>query len=451
MVTSYHCGALQCFCLSSSIWQKPLSKLEESRGYYVLEKNIWGSFWESAATHVSPFHFYNSGILANFSVVWLDFLVCWGVLCCVWFVFFLVVARLPFTSSFQLTVCHPAPLFLIVFVVCRWGGVGHANVLVSCAHVGCYAVHVSCWACTHGGCYAVHVSFWACRMLCNARVFLSLGTWWMLRSARVFRSLRTWWMLRSARVFLSLHTWWMLRSARVFLSLHTWWMLRNASVFLSLHTWWMLCSACVFLGLHTMVDATQCTCLFELAHMVDATQCTCLFELAHMVDATQCTCLSEPAHMVDATQCTCLFGPAHMVDATQWTCLSELAHIVDATQCTCLCEPAHMVDATQCTSFWACTHGGCYAVRLPTEFSTKDRNTLGVNARLAQLPVPLHQQETLEKHRGSPQRKVKIVADAPLCGRGMFSTCYESKAKHCGSSIPNVNSWKRTWILEIPW
>ena len=62
-----------------------------------------------------------------------------------------------------------APLFLPVFVVCGWGGwggVGHANVLVSCAHVGCYAVHV--------------------------RVILRMHAWWMLRSARVFLSLHTW-------------------------------------------------------------------------------------------------------------------------------------------------------------------------------------------------------------------------------------------------------------------
>ena len=56
---------------------------------------------------------------------------------------------------------------------------------------------------------------------------------------------------------------------------------------------------------------------------------------------------------------------AHMLDATQCTCRFENARMVDATQCTCLSEPAR-----------------CYAAHFPSEISTKDRNTRGVNARL---------------------------------------------------------------------
>ena len=129
----------------------------------------------------------------------------------------------------------------------------------------------------------------------------------------------------------------------------------------------------------------------ELAHLAAATQ---LRSRGHMLDASALMgCLgwggvgmftfAEVAHMVDATQ---LRSRGHMLDASAvMGCLgwggvgmftfAELAHLAAATQ---LRSRGHMLKGTQVVDrLWQ-----ALKKYLPSEISTKDRNTRGVNARL---------------------------------------------------------------------
>ena len=85
--------------------------------------------------------------------------------------------------------------------------------------------------------------------------------------------------------------------------------------------------------------------------------------------------------------------------------------------------------------------------------SRKNRSTRGVNAPLLEYVHSFQLRFNNKKLWKSTGQDCKeswkycqtrdFVAEAIL-------KCYDSKAKQCGSSIPNVNSWNRTWILEIP-
>ena len=157
-------------------------------------------------------------------------------------------------------------------------------------------------------------------------------------------------------------------------------------------------------------------------------------------------------HMLDASA---LMGFLGWGGVGMFT-FAELAHLVAATQLRFWCPWTHAgcfgIDGIFGVGWGGdvhvrrtCTPGGCYA----TAFPWTHAGCFGIDGMFGvgwggdvhvRLPVPLQQQEALEKHWGSLQSKVKMLSNAASSGRGMFLKCYGSKANQCDSSIPNVNS-----------